>query len=432
MHIAIITAGGAGMYCGSCMHDNTWARALIQAGQQVTLVPTYTPIRVDEPDASLSRVFLGGLNVYLQGRYGWWRKLPDFLTRWVDRPAIIRLATRFAVSNDAKMLGDLTLGLLAGNAGPHRSHIAELAQFLRDDIRPDVIVFSNSLLAGLLPELQRQLAVPVFCLLQGDDIFLNGLIPPYQEQVLEQIRNLASGFDGFLLHTRYYRDYMSGLLQLPLERCHVLPLSIDASLSSFTKSPSQTPAQRPYTIGYFARICPEKGLHQLVQAFRLVQQQIPDARLIAGGFLGPRDKDYFRTLQRETESLGEAFEYIGSPDHTGKLEFFQAIDVLSVPTIYQEPKGIYILEAWAQGVPVAQPAHGSFPELLEQVPAGLLHTPGNIAELAEHLIRLGQDPALRLQLGRIGQQTVATVHDHAVLAQASVTLLQQLAQPHRQ
>ncbi|MFT5325958.1 MAG: hypothetical protein ACI8P0_003832, partial [Planctomycetaceae bacterium] len=50
MHVAIITAGGAGMFCGSCMHDNTWARALRDAGHDVILIPTYTPIRVDEED----------------------------------------------------------------------------------------------------------------------------------------------------------------------------------------------------------------------------------------------------------------------------------------------------------------------------------------------------------------------------------------------
>ena len=68
MHIAIVTAGGAGMFCGSCMHDNTWARSLKNAGAQVTLLPTYTPLRLDEHDESSNPVFLGGINVYLDFR----------------------------------------------------------------------------------------------------------------------------------------------------------------------------------------------------------------------------------------------------------------------------------------------------------------------------------------------------------------------------
>lgn len=70
MHIAIITAGGAGMFCGSCMLDNTLARALQAAGTEVTLIPTYTPTRTDEENASLSRVFFGGINVYLDSKLG--------------------------------------------------------------------------------------------------------------------------------------------------------------------------------------------------------------------------------------------------------------------------------------------------------------------------------------------------------------------------
>src|SRR3954453_20195522 len=83
MHVAIITAGGAGMFCGSCMHDNTWARALLDHGVPVTLIPTYTPIRVDEKDMSTAPLFFGGINVYLEARSSLWRKLPRGLTRWL-------------------------------------------------------------------------------------------------------------------------------------------------------------------------------------------------------------------------------------------------------------------------------------------------------------------------------------------------------------
>ena len=57
MHIAIITAGGAGMFCGSCMHDNSWAKGLLAAGVEVSLLPMYTPIRVDEEDQTSTPVF---------------------------------------------------------------------------------------------------------------------------------------------------------------------------------------------------------------------------------------------------------------------------------------------------------------------------------------------------------------------------------------
>ena len=74
--------------------------------------------------------------------------------------------------------------------------------------------------------------------------------------------------------------------------------------------------------------------------------------------------------------LGD-FEYVESPDHANKVRFLQVVDVLSVPTMYREPKGLYVLEALANGVPVVQPAHGSFPELIEATGGGLLVPPND-------------------------------------------------------
>ena len=74
--IAYLTAGAAGMFCGSCLRDNALAAALSTLGCDVALVPLYTPIRTDEVDVSLDRVFFGGVNVYLQQKVPLLRYLP--------------------------------------------------------------------------------------------------------------------------------------------------------------------------------------------------------------------------------------------------------------------------------------------------------------------------------------------------------------------
>src|SRR5207302_10706137 len=79
MKIAYITAGAAGMYCGSCMHDNTLAAALIAKGHDALLIPTYTPIRTDEADVSQRRVFFGGSTVSLQRKSGYFAITPWLL-----------------------------------------------------------------------------------------------------------------------------------------------------------------------------------------------------------------------------------------------------------------------------------------------------------------------------------------------------------------
>ena len=81
MKILSITAGAAGMYCGSCARDNALAAELIRRGHDVTLMPVYTPTRTDEPNMSRKRVLFGGISVYLQQYVPLFRKTPRFLDR---------------------------------------------------------------------------------------------------------------------------------------------------------------------------------------------------------------------------------------------------------------------------------------------------------------------------------------------------------------
>jgi len=406
LKIALVTAGGAGMFCGSCMHDNTLARALMNLGADVSLIPTYTPIRVDEENVSSRKVFLGGINVYLESRWRLWRKIPHALKRWMDSPRVIDFFTKFSVSNDAKTLGQLTLDVLEGESGVEKNAVEELVEFIAEKLQPDIVCFSNSMLVGIVRRLQQRFSGPVFCFLQGEDIFLEDLSESYRRQALEIIRRRAQDCDGFLVHSAYYKKFMSEYLQIPSEKIHQIPLGID--FAGHDGNPTEGNGQA--TVGYFARICPEKGLHQLVEAFRLVKKKIPHAKLRAGGELVKRDHRYFRKLQDENRDLGDAFEYIGSPKtHREKVEFLKSLDLLSVPTVYREPKGIYVLEALANGTPVVQPNHGAFPELLSRTAGGVLVEAENTQQLASALCELIGNHPQRFALATTGH---AQVREH--------------------
>jgi glycosyltransferase involved in cell wall biosynthesis len=404
MHIAIITAGSAGMFCGSCMHDNTLAHALRERDVEVSLIPTYTPIRVDEQNMSISQVFFGGINVYMDSRSRLWRAIPRVLTRWLDSPRVINLVTQFGINSDAKKLGDLTVAMMQGEAGPQHREVEELVTFISDQLKPDVVCFSNALLVGALRSLKQRYDGKVFCLLQGDDVFLEDLSEPYKGQAIQLISERAQEFDGFLTHSSYYRDFMTGYLNLPAEKFHIVPLGID--LEGHDGQPGRQHNEQ-FTVGYFARICPEKGLHCLVAAFRLLHQKHPNTRLVAGGYLGKRDERYFQKIQKSTRDLGNSFQYVGSPEtHDDKVALIKSFDVLSVPAIYHEPKGLYVLEALANGVPVVQPRHGAFPELIEATGGGLLVEPNDPQELANSLEALLTDSKRRMELATTGRQNV--------------------------
>ncbi len=406
--VAYLTAGGGGMFCGSCMRDNTLAAALTRLGCEVTLVPLYTPIRTDEADVSIDQVFFGGINVYLQQKIPLFRHLPGFLDRWLDSRWILNRVASGRIKVAAKELGELTVQVLKGEHGHLRKEVFRLVEFVERHVEPDLINLSNILIAGCVPQLKQHLKVPIVVTLQGDDLFLEELVSPYKEQALAEIRRVAADVDGFIVFSRFYADFMSEYLGLDRQKIHVVPLGLN--LADYPAPLSADPSTRPLTIGYFARICPEKGLHLLVDAFIELSAMpgLQNTRLHAAGWLGARDEAYF---QQQVDKLARAgladrFHYAGAVERREKLNFFGGIDLLSVPTTYQEPKGLFVLEAWASGLPVVQPDHGAFPELLAGADAGRLVPPGDVGHLAAALAELLLNGELRRALGANGQALV--------------------------
>ena len=120
---------------------------------------------------------------------------------------------------------------------------------------PDrIIVFSNILTAGCVPEIKRRMNIPVVVTLQGDDIFLRGLPPKHESEALAQITRLAKSIDGFIANTRYYADAMADYLRLSRDKIAIVPLGLDTRDFQSTSLPLSPSPPRPPTIGYLARL----------------------------------------------------------------------------------------------------------------------------------------------------------------------------------
>ena len=426
MRIAFITAGAAGMYCGSCMRDNTLVAALRRLGHDALLIPTYTPIRTDEPDVSQKRVFFGGINVYLQQKSWLFRHTPWLLDRLLDVPRLLRWVSRFAVRTKYSDLGELTVSMLKGSDGKQRKEVAKLTGWLAAEVKPEVVLLTNALLSGIVPEIKQKLGLPVLVTLQGDDIFLDALPESYRKTCAELIRRNGERIDGYICTSRYYADHMADYLGLPRERVHVVPPGINLDGHGPPIRPRHEP---PFVIGYFARVCPEKGFHNVVDAFVELRKMpgAPPCKLRASGWLGENNRAYFeqQVAKLRAAGLADDFEYVESPGHTDKVRFLQSIDVLAVPTTYREPKGLYVLEAWANGVPVVKPRHGAFPELIEATGAGLLVPPDDPAALAEGLREALSDVAFRERAGKAGAAAVAGRFSADAMARETVAVLEQ-------
>lgn len=431
MRIAFITAGAAGMYCGSCLRDNALVTALRERGHDAVLVPTYTPLLLDEPSATTAgEVFLGGVNVYLQEKSWLFRHTPRFLDKLLDTPRLLKWASRFASRTDYSKLGGLTISMLEGTHGHQAKEVRRLADWLKVELKPEVVLLTNVLLSGIVPALVQALGVPVVATLQGDDIFLDQLPERDREKCKELIRSNGELMYGFIATSRYYADHMAGYLGIDRRRITVIPPGINLAGHGGPKPPR--PDDRP-VVGFFARIAPEKGLHNLVDAFIELRKRpdSPRARLRVSGWLGEQHRPYLGEQMRKLEAAGlaEDFEYVDSPTHADKVRFLNSIDLLSVPTEYKEPKGLYVLEAWANGVPVVLPAHGCFPELDEKVDGGILVEPGNREALSDGILLLLNNPLDRIEHGENGKRAVTARYSSSEMARATEAFLTNILTP---
>jgi glycosyltransferase involved in cell wall biosynthesis len=390
--ILSITAGAAEMYCGSCLRDNALAANLLARGHQVTLLPIYTPTVTDEPNVShRERVFLGGISVYLQQHVGLFRHTPWFVDRLWDAPAVIKRFASRSIDVKPRMLGAMTVSTLQGEHGRQRKEVKKLLAWLEEEPRPDVINLPNSMLIALAAPIRRIHDVPVVVTLQGEDLFLNGLPDPFKAEAIALIRQQVKEVDLFVSVSEYYAGFMADYLQIPSSKIRTVPLGVN--VDDFR--PRVRSAGQPFTIGYFARLAPEKGLQNLAEAYCLLRTErgLPPSRLLAAGYLAAADRSYFERVKRTLDDchlLGE-FDYRGTVDRTMKIRFLHELDILSVPSPYHEPKGLYLLEALACGVPVVQPNHGAFPEMIGRTGGGLLAASERPSDIADAILALWRD-----------------------------------------
>jgi glycosyltransferase involved in cell wall biosynthesis len=176
-------------------------------------------------------------------------------------------------------------------------------------------------------------------------------------------------------------------------------------------------------IGFFARHCPAKGFHVLIEAFLILRHKLGvAARMHSAGWLGAGDRAFFdqQVARLQAQGLADDFHYAGVVDRKSKIDFLRSVDVLCVPTTYREPKGLFVLESLAAGTPVVVPGHGAFPELVASTGGGVLTPPNDADQLARTLAELISSPARLRDLGQHGRANVLARHTAEQMAQSTL------------
>ena len=424
MNIVQITPGAGGMYCGGCFRDNALVAALRKQGHETLMVPLYLPLTLDEADQSAGTpTFFGGINVYLEQKSAIFRKAPKWLHSLLASPALLKWASKYSARTRAADVGDLMLSMLRGEEGNQARELSDLIAWLKTQPKPDVICLSNALLVGMARKLKAELNCAVTCLLGGEDAFLDGLPPSVRETAWKTLSDRCRDVDLFLPPTRYFGDLMSRRLALRTNQVRVVPNGIN--LAGYQPAEPQSPP----VLGYFARMCREKGLDTLVDAYLLLKKRDAgkNLRLHVGGGCGPTDEPFVEAQRRKLREAGamDDAQFFPNVDHAGKIAFLRNLTVFSTPALYGEAFGLYVIEALAAGVPIVQPRHAAFPELLEATGGGVLCEPGDPKSLADGIESLLRDPKRARDLGARGRDVVAREFSIETVATKTLSAFEQ-------
>ncbi len=406
MKLILLTPGTGNFHCGNCIRDNSLALALRRQGHEALMVPLYLPMVTDQAHAEATApIFFGGLNVYLQHKLPFFRRSPAWLDRLFNATPLLRAAASRAGMTQAHELGSMTLSMLKGEHGRQHKELEKLIEFLKDQDKPDAICLSNALLVGMVHRIREAIDVPVVVTLQGEDAFLDSLPEPDRSNAWAELSTRAREVDAFVGVSDYYSRLMQKRLHLPDDQIHTIHNGIDPDGYQPASSPPDPPV-----LGFLARLCPGKGPEALAQAFIELKRRanVRHLKLHLAGSMTPSDEPYVDAIRKRLEAAGVGQDVQISPnlDLAQKQAFLKSLSVLSVPAMYGEAFGLYLLEAWASGVPVVQPRHAAFEELLANTGGGLLCDSDAPQPMADAIEQLLLQPGLREQLGRRGREAV--------------------------
>lgn len=207
--------------------------------------------------------------------------------------------------------------------------------------------------------------------------------------------------EAIIALTPHEKDYLEAR-GINKEKIHVIGVGTNAYKNFHSKSRMSS---EQFVVGFIGRPVEGKGLDTLVKAMRKVWTKIPNAKLVVAG-PKPRSGDilddslgYLSTEERSKVTRVHDFS------EEEKSSIFNSLDVFAMPSKV-ESFGIVYLEAWSYKLPVIGCWQGASSTLIDHGVNGPLNHYGDVDGLAETLLRLAQQPQLRLAMGENGRKKV--------------------------
>jgi glycosyltransferase involved in cell wall biosynthesis len=413
--VHIIPGSGGSFYCGNCLRDSKYVRALKDLGHQVIKVPLYLPIFDDAHDLDEVPVFYGAVNLYLKQQFPIFRHMPSFVEHALDSKSILEMAARKAGSTRAKGLEEMTISMLLGEEGNQKEELERLVDWLTNEAKPDVVHLSNALLLGLAHRIKERINIPVICSLQDEDVWVDVMTDQYRKQVWDLMSERGKDVDVFIPVSDFYSEEIHQRMVIPANKMQTVHLGVDTS-DYFPK----LVAEKDPVIGYISRMCEENGLAVLVDAYIILRRNpvYSSVKLkITGGKTGD-DLHFIKEQKKKISSAGLENDVFWAEEFEGeeRQKFFDSVRLISVPVLNGEAFGLYQLEAMASGIPMIQPALGAFPEVIELSGGGDIYSPNESKILADALAALILDTEKLQELSTAG--LIGVKHHFDIHAQA--------------
>ncbi len=208
----------------------------------------------------------------------------------------------------------------------------------------------------------------------------------YLKRVLEEI-------DIVISPSRFLIDKVEEYGFKPRQMVY-LPFGIDTA--HLAAPPAAAAAPKKLRIGYLGQLVPHKGVHLLLDAFKMLARQPGACELILHGKISEAT-----AYERQLLKMGEAdpdITFAGPYPNTEVGRVLNELDVIVVPSIWYENRPTVIIEAMATRTPAVVARLGGMAELVKHNHNGLLFDSGNVTSLAAQLQRLLNEPTLLAQL----------------------------------
>jgi len=419
--VFLVTGSGGSFYCSNCFRDMMYFKALKASdGITANAIPLYLPPEKMYSDSGFDdNVFFGAISTYLREKFRIFKDMPTFFDKILDSPLLLKIAAKQAGTTRTEGLEDVTLNMINGKYTAREKEVKRLTTYLKHNGKPDIIQLSNALIIGLAYQIKKLLDVKIVCSLQNEDDWINDMAEPFQSRAWEMIGEEAVFVDAFICPSNYFKEFFIEKTGIPAEKIHVIPSGIDLNWVTDSVKTNPEPA-----IGFFSRVSYHNGFDKMTDAFIILKKMKEFENLslhVCGGYTGD-DKPFISEQIKKIKENGFSGSVKIYPEFIGnnKLEFLNSIDLLSVPVRKHDAYGLYILEANAAGIPVVQPATGSFEEIISLTGGGVLYHPDTVEDLVNNIKNLLKDRHLMKELGNKGKIAVREKLSFSTMAEGLV------------